>query len=316
MNIDSSRLRTEREAHSWSQDELAIASGLSVRTIQRAEGQGVASLQTVKALAATLELEPDALRIFVSAAADSNSTSAKKIRLFPVAVISGIVIAIVGTAAFVGVSSNPEDTHGNPTSEIQAAEEETPKPAYVLPENWQDLPLEEKILGYWETNFSGRWNALNFDGSLTNPSGAITGNAYYTIRGDVITYGYDKRVISSKISFENPRTMVWRSVDNDAIVTVYSRDPALLPTNEETLEKILGEWISPNGDTSLIISTEKFILNTPQGLTIDTYYNVAGKILMLNDSNKIEAYAVNFHPQGLMTLTKPMTNIQLSFVRP
>jgi transcriptional regulator with XRE-family HTH domain len=48
------RLRRER---SWSQDELAGASGLNLRTIQRVETHGSASLQTKKALAAAFDLD-------------------------------------------------------------------------------------------------------------------------------------------------------------------------------------------------------------------------------------------------------------------
>jgi transcriptional regulator with XRE-family HTH domain len=48
------RLRKER---SWSQDELAIAAGLNLRTIQRVENDGAASLQSKKALAAALEID-------------------------------------------------------------------------------------------------------------------------------------------------------------------------------------------------------------------------------------------------------------------
>jgi transcriptional regulator with XRE-family HTH domain len=44
------RLRTER---GWSQDQLAVASGLSLRTIQRIESEGVASMSSRVSLAAT-----------------------------------------------------------------------------------------------------------------------------------------------------------------------------------------------------------------------------------------------------------------------
>jgi transcriptional regulator with XRE-family HTH domain len=48
------RLRKER---SWSQDELAIASGLNLRTVQRVEKYASASLQSKKALAAALDVD-------------------------------------------------------------------------------------------------------------------------------------------------------------------------------------------------------------------------------------------------------------------
>lgn len=48
------RVRTEK---SWSQDELAIASGLNLRTVQRIESEATASLQSKKAIASALELD-------------------------------------------------------------------------------------------------------------------------------------------------------------------------------------------------------------------------------------------------------------------
>lgn len=46
------RLRLDR---AWSQEELATVSGLNVRTIQRIENGGKASLETLKSLAAALD---------------------------------------------------------------------------------------------------------------------------------------------------------------------------------------------------------------------------------------------------------------------
>lgn len=48
------RLRTEKN---WSQEELAIASGLSSRTIQRMETDGSGSTSSVKSIASALEVE-------------------------------------------------------------------------------------------------------------------------------------------------------------------------------------------------------------------------------------------------------------------
>ena len=45
-----------RKEKAWSQDELAMASGLNLRTIQRIEKEATASLQSMKALASTFDL--------------------------------------------------------------------------------------------------------------------------------------------------------------------------------------------------------------------------------------------------------------------
>lgn len=61
MKINGELVRVLREEKSWSQDHLASASGLSVRTIQRVEAEGVASAETRLALAAALGVPVSAL---------------------------------------------------------------------------------------------------------------------------------------------------------------------------------------------------------------------------------------------------------------
>ena len=46
-----------RERKNWSQEQLAIMSGLSVRTIQRIESGNKASLESLKSLAAVFEVD-------------------------------------------------------------------------------------------------------------------------------------------------------------------------------------------------------------------------------------------------------------------
>ena len=46
-----------RKNKAWSQDELAIASGLNLRTVQRIESEALASLQSKKALAAAFDID-------------------------------------------------------------------------------------------------------------------------------------------------------------------------------------------------------------------------------------------------------------------
>ena len=57
MKVNAELILKLRKARSWSQDELAIASGLNLRTIQRVEKHASASLQSKKALAAALDID-------------------------------------------------------------------------------------------------------------------------------------------------------------------------------------------------------------------------------------------------------------------
>ncbi|WP_208509218.1 DUF4177 domain-containing protein [Variovorax paradoxus] len=51
MNINAELVKRLRSEKSWTQEELAIASGLNLRTVQRIEKEASASLQSKKALA-------------------------------------------------------------------------------------------------------------------------------------------------------------------------------------------------------------------------------------------------------------------------
>jgi transcriptional regulator with XRE-family HTH domain len=62
MQVNSDRIIELRRNSAWSQDELATAAGLNLRTVQRAEKGRTASMQTLKALAAALEADLDDLK--------------------------------------------------------------------------------------------------------------------------------------------------------------------------------------------------------------------------------------------------------------
>lgn len=57
MKINAELIVRLRRKRSWSQDELAIASGLNLRTVQRVEKHASASLQSKKALAAAFDID-------------------------------------------------------------------------------------------------------------------------------------------------------------------------------------------------------------------------------------------------------------------
>jgi transcriptional regulator with XRE-family HTH domain len=62
MNVDRELVRRLRLNKSWSQEKLADEAGVSLRTVQRIEADGVASHQTCRAIAKALGIQPAELR--------------------------------------------------------------------------------------------------------------------------------------------------------------------------------------------------------------------------------------------------------------
>ncbi len=58
MKIDSATVKKLRETRSWSQEHLAEVAGVSLRTIQRVESEGSASLETRMAIASAFNMAP------------------------------------------------------------------------------------------------------------------------------------------------------------------------------------------------------------------------------------------------------------------
>ena len=63
MKIDSNLVKKLRTAENWSQEQLSEACGLSLRTIQRLENGGNASIESVRALAAAFGVDPNELML-------------------------------------------------------------------------------------------------------------------------------------------------------------------------------------------------------------------------------------------------------------
>lgn len=61
VKVDTDRIKEIRREQAMSQEELAGAAGLSIRTIQRIEAEGIASLASKKALAVGLGVAPETL---------------------------------------------------------------------------------------------------------------------------------------------------------------------------------------------------------------------------------------------------------------
>jgi DNA-binding XRE family transcriptional regulator len=93
--IDRDLIKKFRNDRSWSQDHLASVSGLSLRTVQRIENEGVCSLESKKALAAAFEISASNL--------DINTTAIKALvannrgrKLGFAGAITGLVSAYIG----------------------------------------------------------------------------------------------------------------------------------------------------------------------------------------------------------------------------
>ena len=56
MKVNVGLVLKMRKDRAWSQDELAVASGLNLRTVQRIEKEASASLQSIKALASVFDV--------------------------------------------------------------------------------------------------------------------------------------------------------------------------------------------------------------------------------------------------------------------
>jgi len=76
MKIDCALVRRLRLERSWSQETLAGNAGLNLRTVQRLEASGTASLRTRRCIAAALDVEPAALDVAGLDAVDRDAANA------------------------------------------------------------------------------------------------------------------------------------------------------------------------------------------------------------------------------------------------
>lgn len=63
IRVNRLRLKSERRGRGWSQDHLAEASGVSVRTVQRLERDGIAAPASLMAVAAAMALPLEAFTV-------------------------------------------------------------------------------------------------------------------------------------------------------------------------------------------------------------------------------------------------------------
>jgi transcriptional regulator with XRE-family HTH domain len=102
MKINSQKVISERKNKAWSQQHLADASVVSLRTIQRVENNGTGSLETIKSLASCFELDVNELYendTRTETRANKNPAKSK------LAVACSLIIALFGSSMFLTSSS-------------------------------------------------------------------------------------------------------------------------------------------------------------------------------------------------------------------
>lgn len=105
MKVDSSYIKAERERRAWSQEHLAEVTGLGLRTIQRIEKTGNASYESVRSLAAVLEIDVETLRDATARTDEPRGSGGPRISL-PVRPFLGALAALAtGGALFYATSS-------------------------------------------------------------------------------------------------------------------------------------------------------------------------------------------------------------------
>ncbi|MBA6232867.1 MULTISPECIES: helix-turn-helix transcriptional regulator [unclassified Colwellia] len=100
MIINAEKVIAERKIRAWSQQHLADASAVSLRTIQRVENNGSGSLETIKALASCFELNVDML--FEPKVEVINKKPKSKAKTKPkIVVFCSFILALLSSVLFI-----------------------------------------------------------------------------------------------------------------------------------------------------------------------------------------------------------------------
>ncbi|HEX5047271.1 MAG TPA: ATP-dependent metallopeptidase FtsH/Yme1/Tma family protein [Gammaproteobacteria bacterium] len=119
MKINGGAVRALREQKSWSQEHLASASGLSVRTVQRVEVESVGSAETRLALAAALGVP--VADLLCEAVPRSKDVPGVTRRLSPRGWIGvGVVLSVVMAVVLTSLSDGRVTEYSTFLSEVSA----------------------------------------------------------------------------------------------------------------------------------------------------------------------------------------------------
>ncbi|WP_346993121.1 helix-turn-helix domain-containing protein [Alteromonas gracilis] len=102
--LNTELLKSLRKKKCWTQEKLAANAGLSLRTVQRAEGKGTSSSETLLALASALDTTSDSLVTFRSAAAEADDIASVKIHRKRSQVVGYACAALGVICAYLAIS--------------------------------------------------------------------------------------------------------------------------------------------------------------------------------------------------------------------
>ena len=98
MHINKDTIRKLRLEKSWSQEKLAEAARMNLRTLQRIEKDGVASLRSCESLASALGVEPQELQTGVEAGTPTDHLRGPHQQLVPAMAILAVMLMVWGVA--------------------------------------------------------------------------------------------------------------------------------------------------------------------------------------------------------------------------
>lgn len=96
MEVKSDVIRLHRLAKGWTQQHLADAAGLSLRTVQRAEREGTTAKESAMAICATLEIELATLSVIPKAS--PSELQPARIHHPVTSLVAGLLIGIIAGA--------------------------------------------------------------------------------------------------------------------------------------------------------------------------------------------------------------------------
>ena len=109
VKLNPAGVRKLRESKAWTQEHLASAAGVSLRTIQRMEADGTASAESRLAIAAALNVPVENINLALEVGDTARSSELRRIALETRWGYAGLALGTLGSAAgILGGSTSPE----------------------------------------------------------------------------------------------------------------------------------------------------------------------------------------------------------------